>query len=84
MAGYRQVFEQSMKRGLSFVRQQAWDKAAAEFQRALAEFLPKVAVDPDRISGVDDVMADAVTFKYISTPLTKQQLGELIQIPEHK
>ena len=56
----------------------------ATAQRALAEFLPKTAVDPDRISGVDDVMADAVTFKYIPAPLTKQQLGELIQIPERK
>ena len=56
----------------------------ATAKRALAEFLPKAAVDPDRISGVDDVMADAVTFKYIPAPLTKQQLGELIQIPERK
>jgi NitT/TauT family transport system substrate-binding protein len=56
----------------------------ATAKRALAEFLPKVAVDPDRISGVDDVMADAVTFKYIPAPLTKQQLDELIQIPERK
>ena len=56
----------------------------ATAKRALAEFLPKAAVDPDRISGVDDVMADAVTFKYIPAPLTKQQLDELIQIPERK
>ena len=56
----------------------------ATAKRALAEFLPKSAVDPDRISGVDDVMADAVTFKYIPAPLTKQQLDELIQIPERK
>jgi NitT/TauT family transport system substrate-binding protein len=52
--------------------------------RSLAEFLPKDAVDPDRISGTDDVMADAVTFKYIAAPLTKAQLDELIQIPERK
>ena len=56
----------------------------ATARRALAEFLPKQAVDPDRISGVDDVMADAVTFKYIAAPLSKQQLDELIQIPERK
>jgi NitT/TauT family transport system substrate-binding protein len=56
----------------------------ATAKRALAEFLPKEAVDPDRISGVEDVMADAVTFKYIQAPLTKPQLDELIQIPERK
>jgi NitT/TauT family transport system substrate-binding protein len=53
-------------------------------KRALAEFLPKTAVDPDRISGVDDVMADAVTFKYIPAPLSKAQVDELIQIPERR
>ena len=56
----------------------------ATARRALAEFLPREAVDPDRISGVDDVMADAVTFKYIPAPLTKAQLDQLIQIPERK
>jgi tetratricopeptide (TPR) repeat protein len=38
MPGYRQVFEQSMKRGQGFARQHTWDKAVVEFQRALAEF----------------------------------------------
>jgi NitT/TauT family transport system substrate-binding protein len=56
----------------------------ATARRALQEFLPKAAVDPDRISGLDDIMADAVTFKYIPAPLTKAQLDELIQIPERK
>jgi NitT/TauT family transport system substrate-binding protein len=53
-------------------------------RRALQEFLPKSAVDPDRISGLDDIMTDAVTFKYIPAPLTPAQLDELIQIPERK
>jgi len=53
-------------------------------RRALQEFLPKAAVDPDRISGLDDVMADAVAFKYIAAPLSQAQLDELIQIPERK
>ena len=35
-------------------------------------------------AGLDDVMADAVAFKYIAAPLTKAQLDELIQIPERK
>jgi NitT/TauT family transport system substrate-binding protein len=63
----------------------AWSSISeATARRALQEFLPKSAVDPDRISGVDDIMADAVTFKYIPAPLTAAQLDELIQIPERK
>jgi len=56
----------------------------ATARRALAEFLPKAAVDPDRLSGVDDVMADAVTFKYLPAPLTRAQLDDLVQIPERR
>jgi NitT/TauT family transport system substrate-binding protein len=51
-------------------------------KRALEEFLPKSAVDPDRMSGLDDIMADAVAFKCIPALLTPAQLDELIQIPE--
>lgn len=52
--------------------------------RALAEFLPPAAVNPDRISGIDEVMADAVSFKFIAAPLNKEQVAELIQIPERR
>jgi NitT/TauT family transport system substrate-binding protein len=44
-------------------------------------FYPKAALDPDTIVGVDAINADAVAFKYMAAPLTKEQLAELIQIP---
>ena len=53
-------------------------------RRALAEFLPPTAVSPDRISGIDEVMADAISFKFIAAPLSKEELAELIQIPERR
>jgi NitT/TauT family transport system substrate-binding protein len=53
-------------------------------KRALQEFLPREALDPDRLSAVDAVMADAVSFKYLPAPLTKAQLDDLVQIPERK
>ncbi|MFL6799493.1 MAG: ABC transporter substrate-binding protein [Xanthobacteraceae bacterium] len=56
----------------------------ATARRALQEFLPLSAVNPDRISGLDEVMADAIRFKFISAPLTREQLSELIQIPEQR
>ena len=53
-------------------------------RRALKEFLPPAAVSPDRISGIDEVMADAISFKFIAAPLSKAELTELIQIPERR
>jgi NitT/TauT family transport system substrate-binding protein len=44
-------------------------------------FFPKPALDPDTIVGLDTIVDDAVALKYTQAPLTKDQLGELIQIP---
>jgi NitT/TauT family transport system substrate-binding protein len=45
------------------------------------EFLPKAAEQPDRVSGIAAITQDAITFKVLQAPLTKEQLDELIQIP---
>ncbi len=44
-------------------------------------FYPKTMLQLDRVSGIDDLMADAVTFKYIPAPLSAAQLEELLQLP---
>jgi NitT/TauT family transport system substrate-binding protein len=85
MRGYRETLTWVYSTPEGLAAYAKWAKISEPTaKRALAEFLPKDAVDPDRISGVDDVMADAVAFKYISAPLSKTQLGDLIHIPERK
>jgi len=49
-------------------------------KRARDDFFPRSLVDPDDIHGIDSLMAEAVALKFISAPLTRQQLAELIQI----
>jgi NitT/TauT family transport system substrate-binding protein len=55
----------------------------AQAKRTRDEFFPRAALDPARIVGLDSILTDAVTLKYISKPLTREQLAELIQIPPH-
>ena len=45
------------------------------------EFMPKPALQPDRVSGIEAITQDAITFKVISAPLSPAQLAGLIQIP---
>jgi len=45
------------------------------------DYYPKNNVLPDRIEGLDLAMADAVSFKYITRLLTKDELATLIQVP---
>jgi len=56
----------------------------ATAKRVRNEFFPKSVLDPDAIKGLDSVMKDAVTLKFINEPLTQQQIAELIQIPPRK
>ncbi|MFL4979275.1 MAG: ABC transporter substrate-binding protein [Xanthobacteraceae bacterium] len=44
------------------------------------EFFPKSLIWPDEIKGLDSLMEEAVTLKFIPAPLTKQQQAELIQL----
>ena len=45
------------------------------------EFMPKEALQPDRVSGIAAITQDAIAFKVLQAPLTSAQLAELIQIP---
>lgn len=64
-------------------------KAYAEFagvqerlvKRLREEFFPNEVIWSNKITGVDSLMADAVRFKFIQAPLSKEQVAELIQIP---
>jgi NitT/TauT family transport system substrate-binding protein len=44
--------------------------------------IPKESLATDRIEGIDQIMADAVAAKFISAPLTAEQVKELVQIPK--
>jgi len=48
------------------------------------QLFPKDTLVPDRVVGIDQIMAEAVQTKFIPAPLTPQQIAELIQIPEVK
>jgi NitT/TauT family transport system substrate-binding protein len=49
-------------------------------KRVRDDFFPPSLLAPDEIHGLDGLMAEAVTLKFILAPLTKEQVGELVQI----
>ncbi|MET0632188.1 MAG: ABC transporter substrate-binding protein [Xanthobacteraceae bacterium] len=56
----------------------------ATARRVRDEFFPKTLVNPDAIKGLVSLLKEAVNLKFITAPLTQQQLAELIQIPPRK
>jgi ABC-type nitrate/sulfonate/bicarbonate transport system substrate-binding protein len=53
-------------------------------KRVRDDFFPKSLLSPDEIKGLDSLMAEAVSLKFIPEPLTAAQLSELIQIQGRK
>src|SRR5215211_3679030 len=45
------------------------------------QYNPKEALSPDRLSDIEQVMADAIDLKFLDAPLTKEQLTEFFKIP---
>ena len=50
-------------------------------KRVRDEFFPKSLISPDKVSGLDTLMQDGVTFKYLREPLSAAQVSEMVQIP---
>lgn len=46
------------------------------------QFYPKTMLQLDRVAGMDELMQDAITFKYLPQALSKAQLDELLQLPK--
>jgi NitT/TauT family transport system substrate-binding protein len=49
-------------------------------KRVRDDFFPRSLLDPDEIHGLDGLMTEAVTLKFIPAPLTAVQVAELVQI----
>ena len=48
----------------------------------VVKLIPKEALQTDQIKDLDGVMADAVAQKFLTAPLTADQVKELVQIPK--
>jgi NitT/TauT family transport system substrate-binding protein len=49
--------------------------------KRVREFIPKETMLPDRIMGMDEIIADAMKQKFIAQPLTPEQIAEFVRIP---
>jgi NitT/TauT family transport system substrate-binding protein len=59
----------------------AWSGLPDRLAQRAPEFIKRENLDPNRISGLDEMMVDAIKFKYLTSPLSKEQLKSLVQIP---
>jgi NitT/TauT family transport system substrate-binding protein len=81
LAAYRETIEWMYEGDQSIAAFSAFagvSEAAAK--RTRDEFFPKAALDPGTLTGLADMMADGVQFKFLQAPLTQDQLAQIVQI----
>ena len=56
------------------------DAAMQGDAEAIKRLMKEEGVNPDKINGLDELMQEAVTGKFLTAPLTKAQIDELFQL----
>ena len=81
MQAYRETIEWMYGEAAALDIYADYAKLPASQVRNVRDYIPKTAVDPGRIAGMDEIIADAVQLKSIAAPLTETQKRELVQMP---
>jgi NitT/TauT family transport system substrate-binding protein len=81
MQAYRETIDWMYREAAALDIYADYAKLPAGQVRNVRDYIPKTAVDPGRIAGMDEIIADAVQLKFITVPLTEPQRRELVQMP---
>jgi NitT/TauT family transport system substrate-binding protein len=80
MAAYRETLDWLWGNPDAIKAYAKWaDVSEAIAIRTRDEFVKKERADPDRMDGIVEMNDDAVKFKFVTAPLTKEQLATLVQ-----
>ena len=81
MQAYRDTLDWMYADPASLAAYAAWAGVSESVaRRTRDDFIPKDNANPDRISGLDAAMADAVAYKFLPAPLDAGQLKTLIRL----
>jgi NitT/TauT family transport system substrate-binding protein len=81
MQAYRETIDWMYSEAAALEIYADYAKLPVSQVRNVRDYIPKTAVDPGRIAGMGEIIADAVQLKFIAAPLTEPQTRELVQMP---
>ncbi len=82
LEAYREVIDWMYSHDAGVKAFADWARVAQPIAKTVRDdYYPKNNVLPDRIDGIEPLMADAVSFKYLAAPLSKDQLARLLLVP---
>ena len=84
MSGYRETVDWMYADPAALKHYAEFSGLPEPIVRTVRDFIPKETMSPDRMVGMDQVVADAIKLKFIAAPLTPQQLDDFVRIPPRK
>jgi NitT/TauT family transport system substrate-binding protein len=82
LQAYRETLDWMYDNPQALVEYEEFSKVPAALMRKWRdEFFPKSSLSPDAVKGLDLVLTDVVKNRFVASPLTPQQVAEMIQIP---
>jgi NitT/TauT family transport system substrate-binding protein len=84
MAAYRETVDYMYSSPEALVTFAEIAKVPLAVAQKIPSLVPKSALNPDQIIGMDAIMAEAVATKFMAAPLPKDKIAELVQMPRPK
>ena len=82
MHGYRDTIEWMYTSDDALTVYEEFSRIPARLMRsAREEYFPEATMWPDEVKGLEFVLADALKNRFISEPLTEEQVKEMVQVP---
>lgn len=83
MQAYRDVIDWMYSDPAAISAYARWSGVSDEVARwTRDDYVPRDRVNPNRIDGIEEMMTDAVAYKFLPAPLSAEQLKGLIQLQE--
>lgn len=83
MQAYRDVIEWMYADPAAIPAYARWSGVTEDVARwTRDDYVPKERVNPNRVDGLEEMMSDAVAYKFLSAPLSADQLKTLIQLQD--
>jgi NitT/TauT family transport system substrate-binding protein len=80
MAGYKETIDYMYSSPEALAMYAEIGNLPLSIAEKMRILVPKESTNPDQIVGMDSVIAEAVATKFLSAPLTKEQISELVQM----
>jgi NitT/TauT family transport system substrate-binding protein len=80
MAGYKEAIDYMYSSPEALKMYAEVGNVPLSIAQKMQTLVPKASTDPDQIVGMDSIVMEAVATKFLSAPLTKEQVSELVQM----